>query len=205
MSEARNDGVDDDKRLDALVRRMTEEVQGQVDADELAARARADPKGASILPDDFMHSSPSRPVQPDIPSWAEGAAADPDAGPRPPPVGASPSSPSLALGSKTASASSRKLKAPQSLPALLHLTARLVGGVMDRGVRAATGAHAQLGEPVVRGTGEGSGAASGEAEELRLRTRTVEDGRLEEVWVRASTSACFPFLSLPLPPCSSSR
>ncbi|GAA5926463.1 hypothetical protein JCM3775_001025 [Rhodotorula graminis] len=182
--DMRPGGGDDERRLDALVRRMTEEVQGQVDADELAARARVGSKEAvtSSLPGGF-NPAPAAKLE-DVPPWAD-VVPDPDAGPRPPLTGAT--SPPSPFRGTVVSFSSKKPKAPQSLPALLHLTARLVGGVMDRGVRAATGAHAVLGEPVVRDAGEGTMDVDGEVDELRLRTRVAQDGRLEEVWVRGST------------------
>ncbi|GAA5834295.1 hypothetical protein JCM9279_004274 [Rhodotorula babjevae] len=175
----------DARRLDALVRRMTEEVQGQVDADELASRTGTGWRrtGSSLVPGAFNPAPAAKPEE--VPSWAEGAGADPDNAPRPPPGSASPSS--SPFGSKAAPSSSKTPRAPQSLPALLHLTARLVGGVFDRGVRAATGAHAHLGEPVERDAGTGMVDEGAEAGELRLRTRVAEDGRLEEVWARGST------------------
>ncbi|GAA5914814.1 hypothetical protein JCM8208_005711 [Rhodotorula glutinis] len=183
--DMRPGGGDDEQRLHMLVRRMAEEVQGQVDADELAARARAGSTvaGTSTLPGGFNDAPAPKPEE--VPSWAD-VVPDPDAGPRPPLAGASSSSSSFGGASPTKLKVS-KPRVPQSLPALLHLTARLVGGVMDRGVRAATGAHAQVGEQVGRDAGGGTMDVDGEKEEVRLRTRVAQDGRLEEVWVRAST------------------
>ncbi|BGP44776.1 hypothetical protein JCM10450v2_000590 [Rhodotorula kratochvilovae] len=161
----------DDARLDALLRRMAEELQGQIDADELASSAATRAAGPA------MHApftQPPRPIDsasfsihpPQHPLAAAAATSDPDAAPRP-----------------FASATAAHTSAPQSLPALLHLTARLVGGVMDSAVQAATGARAELGEGVKRVQKE---AGDGEGE-VRLQTRVGGVGRLEEVWVRGST------------------
>lgn len=159
---------------------MTEELQGQIDADELWS-SPVDPSTSSAAP----HVSRSRPLAHSGdanlvgPSAFADATADPDAAPRP-----SAPSPSTAP-------SHAAVKAPQSLPALLHLTARLVGGVMDRAVRAATGAHAQLGGEVSRVAAGEAPEADDATERVRVRTRVAQDGRLEEVWVRMSTGECF--------------
>ncbi|BGP36700.1 hypothetical protein JCM10449v2_000601 [Rhodotorula kratochvilovae] len=127
---------EDEVRLDALLRRMAEELQGQIDAEELASST---PAGA---PASAMHApftQAPRPVDsasftihpPQHPLAAAATTSDPDAAPRP-------------SASAAAAHTSAPAFAPQSLPALLHLTARLVGGVMDGAVRAATGERATL-------------------------------------------------------------
>ncbi|GAA5995013.1 uncharacterized protein JCM10292_004488 [Rhodotorula paludigena] len=131
--------------LDATLKRMAEEVKGQADADELEqASAAADPlspNAATRLPfatvalnETATAGDSSFDPPPHSASFADTSSADPDAAARRPPALSSPSKSSAARPS-----------APKSLPALLHLCARLVGGAMDAAVRATTGDKAVLG------------------------------------------------------------
>ncbi|GAA6047339.1 hypothetical protein JCM3770_001895 [Rhodotorula araucariae] len=169
------DGDDTDgARLDSLLRRMAEELQGQIDADELASAASARPL-PPVLHAPFTQSPRSAAGAPSEfapfprPLASAAAPADPDAAPRP----AAPATPG-----------EQRSVSPTSLPALLHLAARLVGGVMDGAVRAATGAQARLDGEVGRVAASQSWDGEGN---VRLRTRVGEGGRMEEVWVRGST------------------
>ncbi|GAA6001909.1 hypothetical protein JCM10207_002375 [Rhodosporidiobolus poonsookiae] len=186
-------------RLDHRLKRMKEELAGQLQSHEVASsrsaarvaaqdaaqakRRAADPFGLAELERDLeadLAADAAAGLR--RPSFAA-PAADPDAGVAPPS--------SAAAQEKDQREGGEPL---QSLPAMLHVLARLCGGIMDRAVRGAVGeveleAQGEQGEGKASVGEEVRRDARGEGEEVRVRSRarTGQGKGLVQAWVRGGT------------------
>ncbi|GAA5976800.1 hypothetical protein JCM11641_000875 [Rhodosporidiobolus odoratus] len=175
------------QELEKRVRRMKEEIKGQMDAQEVLRRRRFEGeereaglrgpgrgRGGRGLFGDFerdvaqeeLESPPPPPPPPAV--LGESTFDDDDLRP------GSPSSSRLPASSTSTSTSTTPR--PKSLPAMLHHLAKLTGEAMDEAVRKATGEsrEVKVGEEVTK-----DDDVQGE---VRIRTRVVREG-LVEGWV----------------------
>ncbi|GAA5894244.1 hypothetical protein JCM5296_004693 [Sporobolomyces johnsonii] len=136
--------------LEQALKRMTEELKGQIDAEAVAAVSER--SGGSGRDAEGMDADAS-PVQPPF------AALDP--------ASTDERRPGTPLSSTRLPAEDARPKPPVSIPVMLHLVARLSGEIMARAVRR-VGEGAQVEERVVRGTVDGEGRAR------RVRTRVAQ-------------------------------
>ncbi|BGP12724.1 hypothetical protein JCM10213v2_000641 [Rhodosporidiobolus nylandii] len=177
---------DDKEALNRTLRRLTEELRGQADAVELNLQRQEEDETRSAIEHGFSTAPPFAELDEQFEAdrmledarrsdfaehlrarafVAEGGLQADVARP------ASPSKPSF----PTSSAATPS-PPPKSLPAMLHLLARLLGEAMDGAVRGATGESERVekGEEaplLVDEDGEGDG--------VRVRTRAVEGGVAE--------------------------
>ncbi|GAA5835238.1 hypothetical protein JCM11251_006654 [Rhodosporidiobolus azoricus] len=185
-------------RLEKRLRRLKEELRGQVAEEELEqdraqrlvrgrGRGRDGPTRDfdvsmhAPIPSSLYASPPSpasafhQPPTPPHPSFsASTAQLDPDLEPMKPP-------------SSTLPLPTSRMEATQSIPAMLHLLASLVGGVLDRAVKASL--EVREGKVVKIDEGQARGeltAGRGGEEQVRVRAHEEWEVRVEGEMVRFS-------------------